>query len=266
MDIDGKLVADLAVKANGQRIFTAPGEPPHVYYVLRPDGHLERTTAMPGRWEMDAADLNTLCRVAVDWTADGVRPEIWCDRDCVVADLNPSVSRGPVCALNLTYSPQMVRLMEWDRAGRVSLSQAELVLLLRTLFAGCFPPDFLPAVRNVRSSKNAEVNSQISQGKVSLGKSIVAEMTGVAAIPERVTFVVPVFAQLVVPVVGEVRVEIDPDPQSERFTLVVLPGDVERAFGKAEEDLVERVSRVLAGLMATESDIPVYRGSTNRGE
>lgn len=265
METEGKLVADLAVKANGQRIFTAPGEPPHVYYVLQPDGKLTLVQATFRERVCQATDLDTLCRLAVEHSKPdvGLTPEVWCCRSGVVAVLCPEeADRGPSCTLGLTASPQMACLTAWDRAGRVSLSQAELVLLLRTMFAGAVSPDFLPAVRNVRTAKNAEVNSQIAQGKVSLGKSIVAEMTGVAAIPERVTFLVPVFAESAVPIVGPVRVEIDPDPQSERFTLVVLPGDVERAYAAAEDNLVERVRRLLDASADTlaAGAVKVYRG------
>jgi hypothetical protein len=251
-------IASLAVKAN-PRIIKADGEPPHVYYVVKQDGELERVTATTGPDAHTASDLNTLCRLCHAMTE--AAPEIWYSRLGVVAVLEPHEDHRSTCKLQLTPSPQLKRLIEWDGVGRHTLSQGEFILALRTLFAGCAPDMLLPAVRQVKTSKAADVNSKIEQGKVSLGKSMIAEMTGVAAIPEEVPFVVPVFAQAAVPVMAKLRVAIDPDPQTERFTLIVLPGDVEAALAYGEERLAVMLTEELGQLFSKGSPVPIYRGS-----
>lgn len=260
-----KYLSALATEAVGRRIVRAEAEPPHVYYVQQPDGTMQRTVAVEPPARHEAADIDTLCRVARDFVSHEPPnvPAVWHHRGGVEAVLSQHAGYAPTCTLTLGPSPQLALLARWDQAGRASLTQAEFVTLLRTMFADCAPADLLPAIRNVKSTKNAEVNSQIAQGKVSLGKSIVAEMTGVAGIPERVAFTVPVFAQAAVPVSGTVRVEIDPDPQNERFTLIVLPGDVEAAYAQAEEAVGRRLVERLAALSTDDHPsalIPVYRG------
>ncbi|AMV29315.1 hypothetical protein VT84_33275 [Gemmata sp. SH-PL17] len=243
----------------GERIVTTDREPRHVYYVLQPDGKLDRTFATEAPAAHQAADLDTLVRAAIARKPDADNPfgpEIWYARSGVVAVLDTEATAPDVCRLALTPSPQMAKLAEWDRQGKASPTQAELVILLRTLFAGYYPVDFLPAIRGVKSSKKTDADSQIGHGKVSLGKSMIAEMTGVAAIPEQIVFTVPVFAQAAVHIRGPVRVEIDPDPQNERFNLYVIPGDIETAFAHAEEVLANRLELLLDG-----SPIPVYRGT-----
>ncbi|VTR96024.1 unnamed protein product [Gemmata massiliana] len=241
----------------GERIVTTDREPRHVYYVLQPDGKLERVESTGAPDAHQAADLDTLVRAALE-THDKDRraPVIWYGRTQVVAVMQPGEVASDVCRVALTPSPQLARLADWDRAGKASPSQAELVVLLRTLFTGCVPDDFLPAVRGVKSTKKMDADSQISHGRVSLGKSMIAEMSGVAAIPERVSFMVPVFAQAAVEIHATIRVEVEPDAQNERFNLYVIPGDIEHAFAHAEEVIAERLTRLLG-----ESPIPVYRGT-----
>lgn len=257
MDAAGlKMVADLAKEASpDKRIVRTDAEPSHWYYVTNAAGELVRTEAMPKPLVRQAADIDTLCRVANSWS--GHEPQVWYSRNGITAVLEPDVTAPSVCQVKLTPSPQLVKLMEWDRAGKVFLTQAEFVTLLRTMFVGCVPGDLLTVIRAVKATKGQEVNQQIAQGKVSMSKSAVAEMTGTAAIPETVVFQVPIFAQSAVNVLGQVPVEIDPDPENNRFALIVHPGAVEIAQARAEEELQDRI--VVA--LGDGSTVLVYRGN-----
>lgn len=260
-----KFLADQA-RGAGPRILKADAEPAHKYYVVDAVGNVDFITADRPPARHAAADVPTLCRVAAaahGRTADeGQRPpEVWYDRGGAVAVLDLIEDYPDTCALDLTPSPQMKQLAAWEqsRVGSmpgVQLSQAELVILLRTLFAGCAPDSLLPAVRGVKATKAQEVNQQLAQGKVSLSKSVIAEMSGTDRIPERVALRVPVFAQAAVAFAAPVTVEIDPDPQSERFTLIVHPGSIEAAFAEAEKFLANR----LRAELGADSPIPVYHG------
>jgi hypothetical protein len=253
-----KFLTDLAAKANPQaRIVKAPAEPEDVYHILDANGELVRGRALLPVQDRDAADMETLVALAkASHALEPATAELWYGRAGVFFQ---NLNRHPLDAAKLLLAPsaQLAKLIEWDRAGRARLTQAELVILLRTLFHGCAPENLLPAVRNVKTSKSAEVNSQIAQGKVSLGKSIMAEMAGTAAIPEMVEFLVPVFAHAAVFVVAPVRVAIDPDPQTEAFTLIVLPGDIEHAFALAESNIGNRLETLLGDAV---EQIPQYRG------
>ena len=131
--------------------------------------------------------------------------------------------------------------------------------LKRTMFAGCLPshPTFLENVRKLRTSKAAEVNSEIGKGKVSLGRSVIAEMSGVELIPEEIVIRVPVFAAASLLAFADVRVCVDPNPEEEQFTLVVIPGQIEQAWRAGEVYIQAK----LAALLGNESEIPLYHGT-----
>jgi hypothetical protein len=251
-----KFIADQAAKANpGARIVYTDREPDHIYYVLQADGDLKRVAAEPEPENHRADDIPTLAALAKESMECEPCAQIWYGRHGAVL-INPGLCSRARVRLKLAPSPQMMQLISWDQRGKGSVGQAELVLLLRTLFAGCAPEGLLSTIRGVRTQRAAEVNSQITQGKVSLGKSLVAEMSGTAAIPEEVSFKVPVFDSHAVRVFAQVRLAIDPDPQTESFTLVVLPGQIEAAHEYAESWFAEMIRAELG----PENLIPLYRG------
>lgn len=266
-----KFIAGQAQNA-GPRVLTLP-DPQGVYAVAFADGSLQfREPSRP--WiEHKSADLETLCRVAVaeaerqrvqldggperhvPAAAHGV--QIWHSRDKVACVFDAEGKVRDACELELTPSPQMAMLQKWDQAGGVLLSQAEFVLLLRTTFAGAAGPDLVNIIRKVKATRGAEINQQIGQGKVSMSRSIVSEMTGAAEVPERVNFYVPIFAQSAIGETGFVPVEIDPKPDTEQFKLVVHPGKIEEAFADAERRIGERIVK----LLGDKNTIPVHRGT-----
>jgi hypothetical protein len=189
---------------------------------------------------------------------DDINPkEIWYSRSAVIG-LHGADCSGRV-TMALKESPQLAQLIAWDAAKRVNVGQRELVMLLRTTFAGYLPghPTFLENVRKLRTSKSAEVNSEIGKGKVSLGRSVLAEMSGIELIPEEITIRVPVFAAASLLAFAEVRVCVDPNPEDEQFTLVVIPGQIEQAWRAGEAYIAAKI----AGLLGNDSKIPVYHGA-----
>jgi hypothetical protein len=263
-------IAALGSKAeqlNKPRILKCDQEPDHCYYVIDKDGNMNLVTAEYGPTEMFCSDIDTLTRVVID--SKEHMPEIWYSRNEVIAYLGTKNPYFDTVKFKLSASPQFQTLIAWEQSGRgVSLTQKDLILALRTLFAGCVPTELLPAIRRLKTQKAAEINSQIDKGRVSMSKSMVAEMSGVSDIPEMVEFTVPVFAQGTLNATACIRVAIDPDPENERFTLIVLPGDVEKAWthgerllcGKIQEELVENWS---AAKGEGDCEIPVYFGKAS---
>jgi hypothetical protein len=259
--VDSATVKELERLVNNadprKRIVPAPGEPYGAYYTVGEDGEMTlRVPAYPADTH-EADDLDTVAAVAERWKDGGGFVSVWYDRAAAQAVGAIDGERPRTCVLSLNPSPQLAQLAEWRNRGRVMVPQKELVVLLRTLFDGCWAntPTLLTAVRSLRTSKAAEVNSQIERGRVSLGKSMVAEMSGVGAIPEEVRFVVPVFTGAAAQARAEVRVAVDPDPETEQFTLIVLPEEIERAYWLGEERL-----RVLLEDLLEGSEIPLYHG------
>lgn len=241
-----------------RRVVSLPGEPAGVYGLVDADGNIERTQALLPPDDHAADDLATLADVAKSWgKTHGV--SVWYDRNSVVAVASDGSDDGPphTCTLGLEVSAQLAKLAEWRAAGRQFVTQKEFVLLLRTLFHGCWNahPTLLDTVRKLRVQSASDGASEVQRGKVSLGKSMVAEMSGVGDIPERVTFEVPVFAGAAVRATAEVRMVIDPDPEAGQLLVVVLPDEIDRAFAAGEE----KAQTMLDGLLA-DTGIPVYHG------
>jgi hypothetical protein len=97
----------------------------------------------------------------------------------------------------------------------------------------------------------------MEQGKVSMSRSVVAEMTGAKDLPEEARWWVPVFAEAAVNETEFVSVVIDPQPEQERFRLLVKPGDIERAYAAAEDSIAKKLADWMG---KSEQTIPVYRG------
>lgn len=239
-----------------RRVVKAPDEPAGVYYVVGPNGEMVRTTAELPPVRNEADDLATLAEVAKAWAAD-FAVAVWYDRDRVQAVAAVPDSPPHTCTVTLEPSAQLAKLAEWRAAGRQLVTQKEFVLLLRTLFHGCWNahPTLLDTVRKLRVQSASDGASEVQRGKISLGKSMVAEMSGVGDIPERVTFEVPVFAGRAVVATADVRVVLDPDAESGQLLVVVLPDEIDRAYAAGEERAQEMLDGLLEG-----ASIPVYHG------
>lgn len=249
-----KELAKLGAEAAGPDIIPAPhGAPAGSYYARKADGSLEYKRH-PADLRHKAADLESV--VAFARTKDAA--ELWYSRHGVVA-LLPDV-RDTV-TMPLSPSPQLAALVKWDAEGRHAEKQPAFIVLLRTLFSGCFPqhPNLLESVRKIDVKRGNDVASEVRQGKVSMSRAMVAEMTGLDKLPEEIVFRVPVFSSATIPAEAGVRVALDPDPTNETFGLIVLPGDVENAFAVGEQWIAERLAALTAapegGAM-----VPVYHG------
>jgi hypothetical protein len=70
---------------------------------------------------------------------------------------------------------------------------------------------------------------------------MVAEASGADKLPEVLHFDVPVYDTPCVPARAKVRVAFDLDPQSERFRLAVLPGEIEEARVAGETYMMDMI-------------------------
>lgn len=243
----------------GKRIITAPEEPGGVYYVAEGEGStlkLRRETAVPPPIRDNASDLASL----VAWLAAFDEPgEIWYSRDHVVASpKRAGQPASPSCSLALSPSPQLAYLADiGGRAAGEKYTQKQFIRTLRTTLFGTHGGDLLAAVRNVSLQKAKDVVSQQVKGRVSLERKDIAEMSGASAIPDVITFDVPIFSAASVPARASVQCDLDLDADSETFVLTVLPGEIERAFAKGEAWL----QNAILDLLGTDRVPSIYLGA-----
>lgn len=253
-----QLVQDTAVRAAGQpaRVFKVPGEPEHVYHLVGADGAITRCEA----------GLPPLTRCAYDLTAiasvvrlNPAGAEIWYGREAVVGLLG---DRNRI-TLDLEPSPQFAKLKEWDEDGDGGeAGQVEFVLMLRTLFSDSLPdhPTLRKDVSRVDFKKAQQASGEVAQAKVSMSRQMVAEASNADKIPEVLKFRVPVFASPKLPFSTTVKVAFDLDPQSEKFKLIPLAGEIENAHAAGETFIANQLAVLLGADKDAESAVPIFYG------
>lgn len=266
-----KLIQDTAVKADGNRVITVKGEPPHVYYLLQQDGSLKKCFAERQQMNHSALDFDSLSeRIQRSMTGTDVTPSVWYDITGVTAVI--SNDYRDYSRLNLTVSKQMALMMEWDKNGDKNFYEhGPLYRLLRTLLRDSMSnnTDLLNLIGKINITKGADVTSAQARGNVSLHKKMVSEATGIDKLPEFVTFDVPFFAESICEVTVDIRVAFDIDAEKEKFQLYVYPGEINNAIITAEQYLQKTIQKSLDNYVPPVTDeestvtgrlVPVYRG------
>ncbi len=251
-------ISEQAVKATGPRSFRPDAEPGHVYYLQKSDGSLERHEAEPQPRNHVAFSLEAIAKFAAKYKDSEFLPAIWYNRDQVVCLCNDESRLGKV-TLRLPDSPQMGMLSQLEK-NKPHLSQAEIVLMLRTMFKGmcCSLPALVDILRKVQFDTRTTGQGEIKQGMRSVGRDVESRVAGTGAIPEYVTFEVPAFHGGVD--VG-VRVEcvLEANPEKPSFQVFPLPGQLERAWAEAEVRVKQLLEEELGELGV--DNVPVYYGS-----
>lgn len=141
-----------------------------------------------------------------------------------------------------------------------TFSQREFWNLLRTTFLNAVSADFVAAVKNVKWSAAGADETSLSVGKESLGRNIVAELSGNgASFPESVTLRVGVWDVLEFrDDKYEVLCAVDTNHVEKTFRLIPVENAVARARERATIDL----RTALEGAKA-EGALLVYGNPTN---
>lgn len=231
-------------------------EPAHVYYLVDPAGKATRMEAEPPPRAHAALDLTAIVSMVQSVTVDEMPaeeiPEIWYSRAGVVGFLHGGERRDKV-TLKLSESPQLKALRDADMKG---FKQKDLLSFLRIKVAPAAPSSLISAVRQVKFRQLSESQSQLSQSKASIGKSLEAELTCPAALPEFVEFMLPAFDGYDARCLYTVHAALELDVQAESFSLHVLPGEFERVLREAETRLCDQIV-VLLG----DCTVPVLYGN-----
>lgn len=248
-----EFIAQQAVKAAGPQILKPESEPDHVYLLTRPDGTVERRDADPEPREHKAGDLEAL----TDWAKALPEPGksvAWYHRSAVVLVADDRTRRDTV-TLELTLSPQVLTLQQFESRAQ-AFKHADFMKLLRVTFADCLgrSGNLLEILKKVNFSAGKLAESSVGHAKASVGRTLESQVTGTAAIPERVELDVPVFVGALDNLRCVVRCALEPDGATETFSLIPLPGQLEAGIRTAEERIGVILHADLKGVA------PVYYG------
>lgn len=248
-------IGQQAVKALAPAALYPDREPDHIYWTRAADGTLDYHEADPEPRQHQAGDLSAVIAFAQRFS---VAAAVWYDRDGVVCITDDDRRRDRV-ALPLAPSPQLATVKAME--PKKPFDQRELILLLRTTFADCLGccPGFVDLLRTVKFKSKTDGESTVKHGQRSVGKAIEQQIEGTAELPEYVELLVPVFGSGFA-ANATVRLALDPDPTTEKFWLIPLPGTIEDAFAYAEDRIGDRLRDALK-----ESDVPVYYGDPALG-
>ena len=97
--------------------------------------------------------------------------------------------------------------------------------------------------------------TDIQRGRESLSKDILAEVNGVAELPETLRIRVAVYDVAGEREPLEVVCFVEPDPRNQTLTLVPCPGEVQRAVDVAQASIRERINAAVG------DKIRVYYGT-----
>ena len=246
MNVDSAIdrIATLATRANGARVIQIPGGPSHVTMLEDREGQIRSVEALPPLRAYKAFSLDGLAEQLLS-IASKEDAAVFVGREAVVAVFNEDEDRRNLSTVSLTRSEAFASLCKLEEASKIA--QQDLVLELRTTFAHSFGPDsFLPVVRKLKFSRSTDGASDVQHGRESMGKQVTAEVSGVdGAIPEEVTFTVPVYDQ--VEFLASVRCAVHVDVVEAAFVVKPLGGEIEKALREANAHMAQHLMTRLGG-------------------
>jgi hypothetical protein len=240
--------------SQAEDIITAEAEPSHIYFVRTSEG-LERKEADPKPRKGSADSLTAIVEFAIN---NKDTAEIWYNRSHVEVYLDKKTRRDVVSFKPFLSQP--IQLLQELEKSKQNLTQAQLIKMLRISFYGCMDitGGLLETLKRVNFKATQEADSSIDRGKVSLGKSITAQVTGVGTIPDDFTLTVPVFGNACFASLRKpVLVALEPEATNATFQLIPYPLQVEQAIANAEDWIG---SELKGRLTDAGAEVPVYFG------
>ncbi len=249
-----KALADLGVKAAGPVSFRPEGMPEGIVLVRDADGDYCPVPIPHPHRAHRVQDLNSIVELARDAIerpnrSSTERPfvEFYYSRSGVVL-VYPD-NRRDRATVALTPSERMEILQGWE-SNRAGIGQEELIKTLRVVFKGLASQDITDLVRRI--SITTDTTSNQGRTEVSLGKNIQARLGETNALPEYLTFTVPVFEEgAFAGHRAAIECALDFNPKASVFFLTPVTGAIEAAFTKAEDDLARSLTAII-----TERGIP----------
>jgi hypothetical protein len=151
-------------------------------------------------------------------------------------------------------------------SAKSRIGQADMVLLLRTIFRDAISRDFLNLMRSLKFQAGQQTTGQYGQGSESLGRAVQAQTEQV--MPEEITLSVPIFENY--RRVAPVTCALEVFPQEANFRITPLPQQIKAAMDSVLEAVADIFrgedpdddTRRIAGNVATGAIPmpPVFRG------
>lgn len=233
-------IIELAGKSQRAQILPCPAMPKDRVLIEHKPGEVKGFDIPRGFVTDHAATIAGLCQQIDNLTdVSAARVYVGPDRIRVVWDDD----RRDSITMALPWSEPFALLAKPEALA--GLGQRDLVWMLRTAFRGMYAPsELLPTVRTIKFSSAGMAATEIQHGRESMGRELQQEVVGAGAIPEEVTFTVPVFADLVHErnfFATSVVCALDIDLDKQRFTLKPLPDEIAVARRRAVEWVCERI-------------------------
>lgn len=242
-------------------IIKAADEPAGVYYLREVDGNMSKIRADPTIRKHAMGDLDSL----IDFVRNRPMPRsdvenvswitVWCSRESVTVLLDDEDRRDRI-SLALDYTPHWLKLLELTDGSPQPWEHKQLLRFLRDLIPA-FHNEDIAVLRQIRLSLQRDTEMSVTPSKESLGKRVMAEASGVSAIPESLEATIPVYQTPGEDQVATITCDLDIDTIEGKFYLVPRAQDFEDALRVADESRLKRLREGLAGL----PKVQVYRGA-----
>ena len=256
-------VQALACEATGRVLFKADAEPKDVYFIRQPDGTLVRHVAEPSPRNYTATSLPGLCD-QVRHFAGGMEDVCIFIGDTAIRAVLGEAARRHSVVLPLACT-EGYSLLQQAATELAELSQADLLWILRTSFRGnVHPATLIPDIKQIKFRSSSNADTELGQGRASIGKSVMAEMVGAGGeLPEEIQLVCPVYEDL-----GDAELKLEytfllalaVNLAEQEFTLKPLPGEINAARLKVGEAIAERLTWQLGDLVSS-GKVKVFRHS-----
>lgn len=259
-----KLIQETAQKAQTPvkiDVFTAGRKAYHVV-----NGQVTDFDVPPANRQHVVKSLDDLIAYANALAADadkpnGPHPVIWHhgDSGCPCGDAVVCVcddaDRRDTVTFPLTRSEPFA-LLSGMNPGR--FSQRDFVRLLRFKLGYTGPA--LDLFKRLEWKSGVTATGTVGRGQESLGKQIMAQVTGVDELPEEIEFDAPVYRERGEQTPYRVRCGLDYDVPNQTILMAPLPGEIDRAVEMAQASIRDRLENELVLLAGHETATPVYYG------
>ncbi len=165
---------------------------------------------------------------------------VWVSPSDIVAVIEDDPRNGYV-KMFLNPSREHLTLTNIDRA---TLAQADFVR--RLLIDLAVPPEAVAPFRYLTWRSGTNAAGKTLAGAESLGREVYAELTNAKDVPEEITLTLPLYENIGQRDAYSIRCRIDVDTASERLTLCMMPGELERATWAHAEGNVCKLRELLA--------------------
>lgn len=117
------------------------------------------------------------------------------------------------------------------------MSPPELVRWLKVSMYEAVPSEFYLAFTKIDFKRRNDGSFDTVKNRESLGRQVEAEVVGTNDLPDEINVHIPVYAEHGCRMRYNVKVFIIPDPQNERFLVVLPPGAIEQVIDEAQATL-----------------------------